>query len=426
MFWLGLSITALVTLIFNISNLDIRIQSRFYVPESTGGAWPFGSIWIWNYLYRFGTIPGIIAGVGAILAFGASFTSPKLLRYRYPSLFLILVMIIGPGLIVNGIGKGLFGRPRPADLIMFGGMWDFLPPFVPGIPGRGRSFLCGHCSPGFFFMAFFFILSGWRKWALLAFGLALGLLMGTARMLQGSHFTSDVLLCGGIMLLLQAILAPVSRKIPDQTRAPISPLRVALITLIFAGVGIAVALLSSPVYKEERFLWREPGNSTGILREDKVRTWPMSEKQNNNVAIYMKEGDAVIKLSSNHEPLMIHSIVKGFGFPGAWRKWEAEEKPGLVSWRIIPTGTYSEFNGRIEVAYSPAMVSIISVKTGGGATAIRLDGYPGKVSISCAKQPAEIPADFARKGAGPWIRPGKKGIPPVVVEVEADSVTVIP
>ena len=426
MLWLGLAVTVLITLVFNLTDLDIQIQTRFYSPDSSAVAWPVGSIWIWNYLYRFGTIPGIIAGVGAILLFGASFTSTRLLRYRYPSLFLILVMIIGPGLIVNGIGKGLFGRPRPADLVIFGGMWDFLPPFVPGIPGRGRSFLCGHCSPGFFFMAFFFILTGWRKWASLAFGSALGLMMGTARMLQGSHFTSDVLLCGGIMLAIQAILAPVSRKIPDQSRAPVSPIRVALITLIFAAVGIAVALLSSPVYKEERFLWREPGYSTGVLREDKVSTWSITAKQKKMVKINMKEGDAVIKLSGNHEPLMIHSIVKGFGFPGAWRKWEAEEQPGLVSWRIIPTGTYSEFNGRIEATYSPAMVSKISLKTGGGAAAIRLDGYPGKVSITCPKQPAEIPAGFVRKGTGPWVRPGKIGIPPVVVEVEANSVTVIP
>lgn len=426
MLWAGLLAMALTTLVFNLTQLDILVQSRFYIPDPPPGPWPMGNSRVWEMLYHYGTIPGIVAGVGAILAFGASFTSPRFIRYRFPSLFLMLVMIIGPGVVVNGIGKGLFGRPRPADLVMFGGMWEFLPPFVPGIPGRGRSFLCGHCSPGFFFMAFFFLLPGWKKWAALSAGALLGLAMGTARVLQGAHFTSDVLLCGGIMLVIQSLLAPVARMTPDANRPPISLAKVAALTLAFSAAGILVALLSAPVYKEERFLWRVPGTSSGILREDKVRAWPSPAERRASVEISMKEGDAVIRISGPEEPLTIHSTVKGFGFPGAWRKWEADEKPGAVSWKIIPTGIYSEFNGRIEAGFSPARVSKISVKTGGGAVAIRLDGYRGKVSIVSRDIPSGLPKGFSEIKPGAWACPGKPGIPPAVIEVSADSVAVIP
>jgi len=426
MLWAGLSAIVMLTLLFNFTNLDIRIQSQLYNPGAPGGPWPIGNRLVWVLLYHFGTIPGIAAAVGAILAFGASFTSPRFLRFRYPALFLMLVMVIGPGLVVNGIGKGLFGRPRPADLVMFGGMWDFLPPFIPGIPGRGRSFLCGHCSPGFFFMSFFFLLTGWRKWAALSAGAAMGLLMGAARVLQGSHFTSDVLLCGSIMLVLPALLAPVARRTPKTGGAPVSRARVAVLTLGFAAAGILVALLSSPVYKEERFLWREPGNSSGALREDKIRTWPFPPGKKAAVDIRMKEGDAVVRISRSREPLTVQSTVKGFGFPGAWREWTAEEKPGFVTWRITPTGTWSEFNGRVEAAFSPDRVSRFSLKTGGGAVAIRLEGYRGKITVIFQKKPSEIPADFRENGRGAWVRAGKNGIPPVVVEIAADSVTVIP
>jgi len=422
----GLISAVMATMVFNFTNLDIRIQSLFYFPDSPGGPWPIGNGMTWEILYHYGTIPGIAAAVSAILAFGASFTGPRFIRYRYPSLFLILVMVIGPGIIVNAIGKGLFGRPRPADLVMFGGMWDFLPPFVPGIPGRGRSFLCGHCSPGFFFMSFFFLLTGWKKWASLVLGACLGFLMGAARVLQGAHFTSDVLLCGAIMLAIPALLAPVSRMVPDTARPNMSRMRVALLTLGFAVAGILVALLSAPVYKEERFLWRNPGTTAGVMREDKVRTWPAVHGRQLSAEIRMKEGDAVIRLSGPREPLTIHSTIKGFGFPGAWRKWETDEKPSSISWNIIPTGAWSEFNGRVEAAFSPARVSRLKIHTGAGAVAVRLDGYPGMVSITCTKKPVEIPVDFSHKEGGPWTRPGKKGVPPAVVEVEADEVTVVP
>jgi membrane-associated PAP2 superfamily phosphatase len=426
MLWAGLSALALLTLVFNLTSLDITIQSRLYFPGANGGPWPIGNGWTWWALYHYGTLPGVVAGVGAILAFGASFASPRWLRFRFPSLFLILVMVIGPGLVVNGIGKGLFGRPRPADLVMFGGMWDFLPPFVPGIPGRGRSFLCGHCSPGFFFMSFFFLLSGWRKWAALAAGALLGLAMGTARILQGSHFTSDVLLCGAVMLVIQSLLAPVSRRTPDATRAPMSRMRIAMFTALFAVAGILVALLSAPVYKEERFIWRESGNSAGILREDKVRAWPGNPGRKLSLEISMREGDAVLRLSRPQEPLTIHSTVKGFGFPGAWRKWEVDEDAKKISWRIVPTGLYSEFNGRVETSFSPSRISGVSIHTGGGAVAIRLDGYPGRINLSFSGKISGQPAGFTEKGPGKWFRAGRPGAAPVVVEVSADSVTVIP
>ena len=423
--WAGLGIIAAVTLAFSMTDLDIRIQSRLY-SDAPNGPWPLGNDRIWQILYRLGTIPGIATAVGAVLALGGSFMAQRLRKYRYPALYLVLVMAMGPGLVVNGIGKGLFGRPRPDDLVMFGGMWEYLSPFIPGIPGRGRSFLCGHCSMGFYFMSFFFLVSGWKKWASLAVGACLGLMTGWARVLQGSHFTSDVLLCGAVLFVIQALLAPVARKTPSDSSQPVRRGRVAVFTGAFAVIAVAIFLLSTPVYKEERFIWRDSGNSAGILRDDHAKEWPVSAKRASRVELIMEKGDGNIRLSPPTEPLTIHSTVRGFGFPGAWRKWETVENAALVRWTLSLKGLYSEFNGRVEASYSPVRIAGLSFRTGAGAVAIRLSGYKGPEIIRTTSGFSGIPPDFTRDAGGAWKRKGKSGLAPVNIEITADSASVIP
>jgi len=70
--------------------------------------------------------------------------------------FLILSVLIGPGLIINAVFKDHWDRPRPGDVVEFGGMLQCTPAPLRG--ESGESFPCGHCSVGFLFA------SGWWLW----------------------------------------------------------------------------------------------------------------------------------------------------------------------------------------------------------------------------------------------------------------------
>jgi len=70
------------------------------------------------------------------------------------TLFLILVLVIGSGLIVNAIFKDNFGRPRPRDIIEFNGTKEFQPAFsISQEYDRNCSFSSGHGSAAFFTLA---------------------------------------------------------------------------------------------------------------------------------------------------------------------------------------------------------------------------------------------------------------------------------
>lgn len=117
--------------------------------------------------------------------------TPKALLWRKKLLFLLLVMLLGPGLLVNGILKDhSFGRPRPIQVEQFGGQDQFAPALrYSGECRTNCSFVCGHASIAFFVMA---LAWAFRRRYLFSVGLALGIVVGLVRMAQGGHFLSDV------------------------------------------------------------------------------------------------------------------------------------------------------------------------------------------------------------------------------------------
>jgi membrane-associated PAP2 superfamily phosphatase len=126
--------------------------------------------------------------------------------------FLALMLALGPGLVVNGILKPNWGRPRPGQVQEFGGELDFVDAweFGEGPSGISKSFPSGHASMGFYLMAPAFLLYRRHpKWALafLGLGLAGGLAVGLGRIAQGQHFPSDVLWAGGLVYLVGTVLA---------------------------------------------------------------------------------------------------------------------------------------------------------------------------------------------------------------------------
>lgn len=116
---------------------------------------------------------------------------------RY-GLFILLSVVLGPGLLVNGVLKDHWGRPRPRQVLELGGGYPYVPPLVMAST-PGKSFPCGHCSVAYLVASGWWILRRRRPRqaaASLVAGLFLGTLLGLGRMAAGGHFLSDVIWSG--------------------------------------------------------------------------------------------------------------------------------------------------------------------------------------------------------------------------------------
>ncbi|MFY9287800.1 MAG: phosphatase PAP2 family protein [Alphaproteobacteria bacterium] len=124
-------------------------------------------------------------------------------------LFLFLALVIGPGLIANGILKDHWGRARPREVTEFGGSKIFSGPLLlQDDARRNGSFVSGDASFGFFLPSFAYVASRKRHLSRRFFwgGMGFGALFGLCRIIMGAHFLSDVLFAAAFMLLTSAIL----------------------------------------------------------------------------------------------------------------------------------------------------------------------------------------------------------------------------
>ena len=105
-------------------------------------------------------------------------------------LFLTLSLFFGPGLLVNIILKdNSIGRARPSQITEFGGSSDFTRAFeYSGACDSNCSFVSGHASMGFFFIGLGWLMQS-KRWFYI--GLAIGVVVGFTRIVQGGHFLSD-------------------------------------------------------------------------------------------------------------------------------------------------------------------------------------------------------------------------------------------
>lgn len=137
-------------------------------------------------------------------------------------LFLLAMLLIGPGLVANVAFKDNWGRARPREVSVFGGTAAFTPPLTPQPNARANgSFVAGDAAFGFSLPSFAMLIplpspkSGGRPeetrnkpyrisrrifWS----GIAMGFVFGLTRLAMGAHFFSDIVFA---MILMLATLA---------------------------------------------------------------------------------------------------------------------------------------------------------------------------------------------------------------------------
>jgi membrane-associated PAP2 superfamily phosphatase len=169
--------------------LDPIWQQAFFSPSE---GWFLKNHPVVQFLHRFGTWPALAVGSLGGIVFLVSWTTGRWREWRLLGLFLALLLVIGPGLLVNLAFKDHFRRVRPVQTQEFGGKLSF---GQRGYAG-GKSFPSGHASMGFYWLGLFVFFWEPRRslaWTFGAIGLIYGVVMGLGRMAQGAHWASDVL-----------------------------------------------------------------------------------------------------------------------------------------------------------------------------------------------------------------------------------------
>jgi membrane-associated PAP2 superfamily phosphatase len=212
---LGLQIALLVSVSIAIAVLDLdrAIAGRFYSADE---GWYLARRPLWAWLHHYGTIPGLVLTVAALVGWCTGRFVPALESLRRPCMVVALTAIIAGGLLVNAVFKQYWGRPRPDQTIEFGGQWSYRHILPPGTPGKGASFPCGHCTMGFVFlsMAVFHRRNKRLAYGGITVGIALGTLLSAARIVQGAHFLSDTLWSLGFITMTATVLSmlPLRRR----------------------------------------------------------------------------------------------------------------------------------------------------------------------------------------------------------------------
>ncbi|HKU88944.1 MAG TPA: phosphatase PAP2 family protein [Steroidobacteraceae bacterium] len=120
-------------------------------------------------------------------------------------LYVVLVLAIGCGFIVNFGLKDHFHRARPRDVVEFGGTKLFSPAFQVSNQCRTNcSFSSGDAAGGFFSLALALALT--RRRSAYVAALAVGVVMSFARISSGAHFFSDTVTSFFVMLIVADVL----------------------------------------------------------------------------------------------------------------------------------------------------------------------------------------------------------------------------
>ncbi len=196
----------LLSIPFWLTDLDVQVARLVQAWNlDHGGAQQ--DAWWWRLPYQLPTVLVAAMILGALTAIirGLRRRSSDLVRQ---GVYVLLVLTLGCGVLVNVILKDHWGRPRPRDTVAFGGSEAYVPPWII-TDGNGKSFPSGHVAVPAATLGLWML---WRRrrprlarWCL-AGSLMLTAWVGAVRMLALGHWLSDVLWATVLMFVVAALL----------------------------------------------------------------------------------------------------------------------------------------------------------------------------------------------------------------------------
>lgn len=188
---------ALLLVVMLFPEIEIGLTRAFFDAEQQ--FFPFRIAPLGDFVRK--TLPIILFALAALVAILGLIAA---LRRRTlfgvgprVALYLLASLALGPGLVVNVVLKDHWGRPRPSTIAEFSGPNTYVPPFIPSTQCDDNcSFPSGHAALGFWMVAFALLAPQRHRQLSVAAALLFGSLVGLARIAQGGHFLSDVLVSG--------------------------------------------------------------------------------------------------------------------------------------------------------------------------------------------------------------------------------------
>ena len=136
------------------------------------------------------------------------------------TVFVLAALALGPGLVVNLLLKGLWGRPRPVQIDQFGGDAVFTPVWVISDGCQSNcSFVSGEGSSAAWMVGVLLVLTPakWRP-VVLPLGLVYAFALSMNRLAFGGHFLSDILLSWALTALVMTGIYRVTVASPGLVR----------------------------------------------------------------------------------------------------------------------------------------------------------------------------------------------------------------
>jgi len=205
---IALVIAAVVGLVFGLRpDFDLAISAPFYDPASKKFPLDYsapvqslrhGAEWVTILIVTF-----------VLLALVLKLVAPqrKMLIPGRAAIFFLAALVLGPGLLINGILKSEWPRPRPNEVTQFGGVERFVAWWDPRSTCETNcSFVSGEASSAFLMLVPASLVP--PPWSGLAYAGAIlyGLAVGGLRVVMGAHFFTDVVFAGVFMFLLVWLL----------------------------------------------------------------------------------------------------------------------------------------------------------------------------------------------------------------------------
>jgi len=345
--WIGLSLLA------ERLDLDLLvIQNYFYQPDQGFFLedWP-----PFAWAFEYGTLPGLLLTLVALGAWVLSLLSPAWGRFRRQWIVVALTAIVGGGILVNGLLKDYWGRPRPREVTQFGGRWEYRPALSPGLAGRGHSFPCGHCTSGFLVVSLgVFIPTAPVLGSLAAgAGLAYGIFVSLARMAQGGHFPVDAFWALGVVLFTCLFFYRISEPWGASNRpSSLSQRQKAGLVLgivVFCLLVVTAFMTRRPYFKTYFEQFSFPPETQELLLE-------ISEEPQSLKILYGPVDKVQLEVN-----------VQGFGWTQATHKthyWGGfEGTTETLKVRLEPIGSFSELSHQITLTLPLAYKNKLTVQT---------------------------------------------------------------
>lgn len=372
-------IFGLLTVPFLIFNLDVLLEQPYYTSEN---GWFLMQIPFWDFLYKYSIFLGYFVAVIALFVVSASYWKRNLIKWRKAAYFMLLVIVLGPGVLVNATFKDHWGRPRPREIVEFDGAEQYAKPWVK-TDGKGKSFPCGHASIAFYLaIPFLFLRKKYKKWAwfFMVFGTLYGLLVGYARMIAGGHFASDVLWAAGMVwfvgILAYHWLKP-DAEIDIDSIDEAAQKRKGKIVAVLMGIVLpimTVGLLLATPYISNRIFDRGRADLEGIGM--------------NHFQVNIDEGVINVAFCDS---LYIQNSVSAFGFPNSKIDWNwVEADTTTFGYKYL--GWFTEVRNEITMKFptQTTWTNKLYVTEGNVFLTIPNDTIPKNLSIEIVKGDLKI------------------------------------